>query len=687
VAEPTVVPSVPATRRDSIVDVLHGVEVPDPYRWLEDATSTETHQWVAQQNDRTRRALDSVGSYDRWHERLLALLSGAFEMPLDLHGDRLFGSLRTGGHPQPVYIVSSASDATVQPRVLIDTSTMADDGAVARDWSYPSRKGGYVAVGISEGGTEQSTLRVIDVDTGLWLTESIPNTRHAALSWFGDDTGFYYSRRPEGDHYNAAIYRHVLGQDWLDDELVWDKLPVKDAFIGGYISQDDRHLLISVGIGWSRTDLYLLDRTTGAWTTLQEGVDATTWLEFDGDALVGVTNLAAPCGRVVSISLAQPGGPDTWTTLIAESDLAIDGSLRAGSSRLVSGLRSGVRVLQRHSLDGAFQEHIELPSFTDIASIAADHEIDEFFLGLSGFGLPTSVYHWSPTGGLARRSNPAMSAAGSEVPFDPDTIVAERITYPSLDGTTIGLYLVRHRDTVQTPETPVLLSGYGGFNIATTPSFSASYVAWCEAGGVVAIAGIRGGNEEGEAWHIAGMRRQKQNVFDDFHAAADFLVTTGRTSRHRLAIRGGSNGGLLVGAALTQRPDLCAAVVCEVPLLDMVRYSGMLIAQSWTHEYGDPAVAEEFAWLRAYSPYHHVVSGTPYPATFFATAEGDSRVDPMHARKMAALVQWATSSDAPILFRQGTRAGHSAGKTNAQMAADAADVLTFLGWQLGVSPP
>jgi prolyl oligopeptidase len=664
------------------VDLCHGVEVADPYRWLEDGTTTETREWVAAQNTRTRQALASVGSYDRWHERLLALLSGTFEWPSCLRGDRLFESFRTSGRPQPLYVVSSASDPTAERRVLIDTATMADDGAVALDWSYPSTSGAYVAVGISEGGTEQSTLAVIDVETGAWLTESIPNTRHCALSWFGDDTGFYYSRRPEGDHYNAAVYRHVLGQDWRDDELIWDRLPVKDAFVGGYVSEDDRHLLISVGTGWTRTDLYLLDRTTGVWTTLQEGVDGSTWLEFEDDALVGVTNLDAPRGRIVSLSLTAPGGPDTWATVVPESDLAIDGAWRSGQSRFVSGLRSGVRVLQRHELDGTLVEQIELPSFAEIASVASEADSGAFFLGLTSFGLPSSTYRWSPEGGLRRWRD--VSESG--VPFDPDTIVAERLTYPSLDGTMIGMYLVRHCDTVPSPETPVLLGGYGGFNIASTPSFSSSYVAWCEAGGMVAIAGLRGGNEEGEAWHIAGMREHKQNVFDDFHAAADFLVETGRTSRPRLAIRGGSNGGLLVGAALTQQPDLCAAVVCEVPLLDMVRYSGMLIAQSWTHEYGDPDVADEFAWLYAYSPYHHVSRGTAYPATFFTTAEGDSRVDPMHARKMAAMVQWATSSDAPILFRQGERAGHSAGKTMLQMAADGADVLTFLDWQLGVTP-
>ena len=670
------VPSIPVARRESIVDVFHGVEVSDPYRWLEDATSTETQEWVVLQNGRTRQALDSVGSYDRWHERLLALLGVSFEWPSFRRGDRLFGGHRSGDQPQPTYFVTSASDPSAPRRAVLDTGAMADDGAVALDWWYPSRDGSLVAYGISEGGTENSTLRVMDVDSGQILGDEIPNARACSLSWLPTGEGFYYSRYPEGDQYNRNIYRHLLGQEWSDDELIWGDLPVPDAWSSVSAHPDGTHVLVTVGVGWSRCDLHLLDVGTGTWATIHEGVEVNTYLSFDGPRLVGTTNLNAPRGRVISCPLDDP---TTWTTLIPETTLVIEGTWRSGAYRFVSGMRSGVQSLAQYQLDGTYVAAVPLPAFAEVAGVAEHRDVDDFFLALTSFGLPSRMYRWTPTDGLQPWGDPPL-----DVPFDPADIVVERVSYPSLDGTMVGMYLVRDAATTPSGDTPVLLGGYGGFNIASTPAYSALYVAWCQAGGMVAIAGIRGGNEEGEDWHTAGMRANKQNVFDDFHAAADFLIDSGRTSRSRLAIRGGSNGGLLMGAAITQRPDLCAAVVCEVPLLDMIRFPQFLIARLWTHEYGDPDVAEEFAWLYAYSPYHHVVKGRHYPATFITTADGDSRVDPCHARKMTALLQWATGADAPILLRQGERAGHGVGKPQAKLAADAADVLTFLGWQLGV---
>jgi prolyl oligopeptidase len=676
VAEPSRFSSAPAARREPIVDVYHGVEVPDPYRWLEDAASTETQVWVAEQNARTRRALDSVGSYDRWHERLLALMGLSIDWPDARRGDRLFGGSRTGSQAQPVVFVTSATDPSAARRVLLDPAALAADGAVALDWSKPSRDGALLAYGLSEGGTENSTLQVMDVETGETLPDNIPNTRACSLSWFADNSGFYYSRYPEGDQYNRKIYRHVLGQTWQDDELIFGDLPVPDAWTMVTANKEGTHLLVAASVGWSRTDLHLLNLASNTWTTILEGVEVNTSLAFDGDCLVGVTNLNAPRGRVVSIPLATP---DLWTTLVPETDLVIEFDFRSRTNRFVAGMRSGVRVLQQREVNGTLVSEITLPAMAEIGGIAGDRDEDDFFLALTSFGMPTGMYRWSPEHGIE-------SWTTTEVGFDPSTIAVDRLTYPSLDGTSIGMYLVRQNTATPTSDTPVLLTGYGGFNIASTPAFSALYVAWCEAGGMVAVAGLRGGNEEGEDWHTAGMRANKQNVFDDFHAAADFLVSSGRTSRERLAIRGGSNGGLLMGAAITQRPDLAKAVVCEVPLLDMIRFPQFLIARLWTHEYGDPDVAEEFPWLWAYSPYHHVQTGATYPATLITTAEGDTRVDPCHARKMTALLQWATSGDAPILLRQGERAGHGAGRPQAKMAADGADVLTFIGGHLNVRP-
>ena len=677
-AESSRIPSAPVSRCESIFDVYHGVEVPDPYRWLEDADQTETKNWVAEQNARTRQALDSVGSYNRWHERLLALMAMSIDWPDAQRASVLFGGSRSGSQAQPVVFVTSTDTPYASRRVLLDPASLAADGAMALDWSMPSADGSLLAYGLSEGGTENSTLYVMDVLTGTNLADIIPNTRACSLAWLPDSAGFYYTRYPEGEQYHRHVFLHRIGQPWKDDALIFDALPVDDAWPSVAAHPDGTHVLISVGVGWSRNDLHLLNVATGEWTTIIDGADINTSLAFDGDHLVGITNLNAPRGRVVSLPLADPS---LWTTLVAEGETVIEFDWRSGDSRFVSGSKSGVRTLAQHGLDGVFVRDIPLPAFAEIAGIAHDPDHPEFFLALTSFGLPTCTFRYCPSTGLER-----WGTAAEDMPFVPERIVVDHVTYPSADGTSIGMYLVRDATTSPSLDTPVLLTAYGGFNIASTPAFNSLYVAWCQAGGMVAVAGIRGGNEEGEDWHSAGMRANKQNVFDDFHAAADFLVTSGRTSRATLALRGGSNGGLLMGAAITQRPDLAKAVVCEVPLLDMIRFPKFLIARLWTHEYGDPDVAEEFPWLWAYSPYHHVHEGTAYPATLITTAEGDTRVDPCHARKMTAMLQGATSSGAPILLRQGERAGHGAGRPQAKMAADAADVLTFLGWQLDVTP-
>ena len=367
---------------------------------------------------------------------------------------------------------------------------------------------------------------------------------------------------------------------------------------------------------------------------------------------------------------AALSSPTEWSTLIPEGDVVIESCWRAGNNLWVSAQRSAVRELHRHDLDGTHIEQVALPALADINSVASERTGNDLFLGLMSFTLPSAMFHWSPASEL----RPWTLDAAADLPFDPESLIVRRISYPSLDGTTIQMFLVHRRDATPTADTRCWLTGYGGFNIAMTPVYNAAVVAWCEQGGLFAVPGLRGGNDEGEDWHRAGMRAEKQNVFDDFHAAADFLVGAGMTSRSKLIIRGGSNGGLLVGAALTQQPDLCAGVVCEVPLLDMIRFPQFLIARLWTHEYGDPDVAEEFEWLLGYSPYHHVVKGQAYPPTLLITAEGDTRVDPLHARKMAALLDWA---GADVLFKQEGRSGHGVGKPVSKLAGDLADVLAF----------
>ena len=658
-------------------ETLHGVEVDDPYRWLEDGDAPETTAWVAEQNERTRAALDALPGRAELHGRLVELLQAGQATSPRLRGDRLFSLDRWGDHEQAALVVRSASDPAVAARVVLDPAGLTDDRTAAIDWFHPSQDGRLVAYGVSEGGDERSVLRVVDVDTGDHLTDEIPDTRAASVGWLPDAGGFAYTRYPSGDEYGRHVRFHRLGDDPADDPVVFDEVPDRSAWPDVTISRDGRWLLVHVAMGWSRVDVHLIDRDSGERTTIIEGEDAITILDVVGDHVFGTTTLEAPRGRVVTAPLTQPQAPH-WTTLVPEGDAVLEAAAVAGPSLLVQSTRSAVAALERYRLDGTGQETIDLPETGSFVGLTTDEDREEAFFSLTSFARPAALFRWRP-GEMSPWST-------LDSPVDPDGYLVEQVRYPSNDGTEIPMFLIRRADVDPSPDTPALLTAYGGFAVANTPVYSPTVAAWCDAGGIYALACIRGGAEEGEDWHRAGMREHKQQVFDDFHAAADWLVERALTSRQRLAIRGGSNGGLLMGVAVTQRPDLARAVHCAVPLLDMVRYHLFLIARLWIPEYGDPDVAEEFAWLHAYSPYHHVEPGTCYPAVLFTTAESDSRVDPLHARKMAALLQEATSCGDrhPILLRVETRAGHGQGKPVSKQADELADVLAFLFWQLGV---
>ena len=659
-----------------MVDVLHGVEVPDPYRWLEDGDDPEVVAWVAAQNERTDEALGTVPERDRWYERLVALLGAPIVTAPVLAGDRLFTLERRDGAPQLSLVVRSAVDASVLPRTLLDPAALADDAAAAIDWFEPSNDGRLVVFGVSQGGDERSVLRVLDVDSGEVLPDEIPDTRAASIGWFPDGERFLYTRYPEGDEYHRTVWEHRLGRSWRDDPLVWADLPTPESWPSVSVSRDGRWILVHVMVGWGRIDVHLSDGQT--WQTVVAGVEAQSAFEVHGDRLVGTTTVDAPRGRVVAAPLDDPS---VWTTLVPEGDDVLESVHLAGDTLLRRSSRSAVSRLHRHRLDGGLVGEVPLPELGSVSGLDASPDRAEAFVVLEGFTRPPSLFRWTP-GGLEPWGKGTL-------PFDPASFVVAHERYESLDGTGIGLFTVRRADVTPGPDTPAILTGYGGFAIASSPAWSPLVAAWCEAGGLFAMAGLRGGYEEGEAWHHAGRRDHKQRVFDDFHAAAEHLVDTGRTSPVRLALRGGSNGGLLVGAALTQRPDLAAAVHCAVPLLDMVRFPQFLIARLWTDEYGDPEVAEEFAWLHAYSPYHHVIDGTCYPAVLLTAAEGDTRVHPLHARKMAALLQHASScqADRPVLLRHEHRAGHGVGKPLQKQAHEAADVLAFFTRQLGGPQP
>jgi prolyl oligopeptidase len=669
----------PRTRREAVVDTLHGVPVADPYRWLEAGDDSEVQQWVAEQNRHTRTALDALPERETWHERLVALMSLPVVQAVEVRGDRLILLERESGAQQSRLVTRSLGDPTGGAIVLADPAAGAADAASAVDWFYASPHGELVAFGVSEGGTENSVLRVVRTADGSPLTDEIPNCRACSVGWDPDATGFYYTRYPEGDEYHRTVHHHALGADWHDDPAVWSDAERPETWPNVQVSPEGRFVLVDAMVGWGRTDLHLFDRVSDQWRTLITDVEAHNDFVFrDEQTLIGVTSLAAPRRRVVSLDLRVAElVPAAWRTVVPERDDVLGGLAAVPDGFYLVSTHVGVDRIEFVGDDGDVRAIAGL-DVRSVAGVGVDREIGTAVAIVNGFDEPPSV--WSlDAAGSAARAYPELDRS-----VVPDLVVTQ-VEYPSVDGTMIPMFLIHRSGEEPSEETRAILNGYGGFAIAETPTWSPTIAAWCAAGGLYAVAGLRGGIEHGEDWHFAGRRDQKQNVFDDFHAAGDWLVKTGRTSRERLAIAGGSNGGLLVGAALTQRPDLCRAVWCGVPLLDMVRFPQFLIARLWTDEYGDPDVAEDFEWLYAYSPYHHVREGEQYPAVLLTTAEGDTRVDPMHARKMAALLQWAVAGDEearPVLLHQETRAGHGVGKPVGKQADTQADILAFFSWQL-----
>ena len=662
--------------------------MPDPYRWLEDDDDPATRDWIDAQNRRAQAVLSDLPGRSELHARLSALLRVGSSVACTVAGDRVFSLERWGHHDQTVLVVRPAKAPGVA-RTVVDPHKTTGDATAALDWYQPSPDGKLVAYGISVGGDERSTLHVLNVETDERLADEIPNTRAASIAWMPDGSAFAYTRYPEPTSvaeedrgYWRKVYWHRLGDRWRQDELIWDELPDKTAWANVSISRDGRWMLLHLSLGWTRVDVHLVDLTTNARTVLIEGYDAISSFTVVGDEVIGVTTLDADRGRIVSAPIVA-AWHDNWCTVVPESERVVEAVVPTSESLLVLSSQAAVSYLDCYRTDGTGRGSIELPELGSLAGLTGSRERDEAFFSFTSFARPPTMFRWRRDG-VADWSRLGRYDSDRDGPNG--DYVVDQIRYPSSDGTDVPMFLVRAATTVPSSETACVLTGYGGFGITMGPAYSAAVVSVCDHGGVYAVANVRGGAEEGEAWHRAGMREHKQRSFDDFAAAADWLVNNQYTSRDRLAIRGGSNGGLLMGATITQRPDLCRVAQIAVPLLDMLRYHRFLIARLWIPEYGDPDHPEEFLWLRAYSPYHRVVDGTCYPAVLLTSGEGDSRVDPMHARKMGARLQEATScgEERPVLVREETRAGHGQGKPVSKQADELADVLGFLYWQLGV---
>ena len=679
-------PPAPRTARDNVVDDVHGAKIADPYRWLEADTSKRVGDWTDEQNERTRAVLDALPQRAGVARRLRELLAvGLLSTPRPIRG-RIFHTRREGEQKQSILYVRDSIGAP--DRALVDPNALDPAGLTTLDWYYPSHDARYVAYGLSRGGDEMSTLFVIETATGMARPDRIPHTQRSTVAWV--EGGFYYTVHPApgsvpaGDeNYYRRVRFHRLGDDPAKDELVFGEGRPKEDILGVSTSPDSRWVLLIAYKGWAKSDLYLLDREhpERELATVMEGRDAIAEGFVLDDRVWLSTNLDAPNYRIVAAPCEKPGDQE-WETVISEGPDVIQGFDRTRDRIAVLRLVRATSRLTTHDLRGADEREIVLPSLGAVEMVDGDRVGDGVGYTFQSFTQPPIAFVADARTGEAQQVVRLAMPRGLDIA----NIAVEQTTYPSRDGTPVTMFLVRRTDVQPTGAVPTLLTGYGGFNISRTPAYFPGAAAWVEAGGLFALPNLRGGGEYGERWHRAGMLGKKQNVFDDFHAAAEALIARGWTSSRNLAVSGGSNGGLLVGAALTQRPDLFAAVYCAVPLLDMLRYQNFRIARFWIAEYGSAEDPVQADWLRKYSPYHNVRAGVRYPPVLFTTAEGDSRVDPMHARKMAALLQ-AQSEDpeSVVLLRVDRDAGHGIGKPFDKQVDDLADQYAFLAWRTGLS--
>ncbi|MCP3956365.1 MAG: S9 family peptidase [bacterium] len=693
------VAEVPPTTVEPVKETLHGVELVDPYRWLEGSDAPELEEprpeldariakWTEAQNDHTRGVLDNLAGRERLEKRLRELLMVGTVGTPDVRGGRYFYFERKGDEAQPVLYVRESHDG--EPRRLIDPNQLDEQGLTALSWTEPSHDGEWLAFGLYRGGDENATLYLMRTGDGVWLADEIPG-KVRGVFWMPDSSGFIYRRLADVENpYSAQIKFHLVGQHHRQDPVLFEQYkegPLATTW-GPYpaVDPEARWLAINYFTGTESNDLWLYDlehwRATGELerTDVMIGEIAQAFPIFVGGKLLLQTTLDAPNSRIVAVDLDQ-SGPDHWREIVPESEEAvIQGTNLARGMLAVQYLEKAATRIELFDFEGRSRGNLELPGIGS-ARLATEHDLTEAFLAFESFNEPDSIYR------IDLASGERSLWARPDVPVDPSRIVVEQVFYPSKDDTEVPMFVVHRKGLVRNGKNPTILSGYGGFGVSMTPRFTARNYPWFEAGGVYAIANLRGGGEYGEEWHRAGMLEHKQNVFDDFIAAGEWLIESGYTNRRQLGILGGSNGGLLTGAALVQRPELFSAVISAVPLLDMLRYQHFLMARYWVPEYGTAENPEHLPFLLEYSPYQNVEKGADYPAVLLTAGENDSRVHPLHARKMAAHLQASTAGDVeqePILLWVEGDVGHGSGKPLALRQRDAADVLGFMAWQLGL---
>jgi prolyl oligopeptidase len=670
----------PAARKADQVDDYHGVKVADPYRWLEDLDSQETRTWVEAENNLTFSFLSSIPARKSIKDRLTKLWNyEKYGIPFK-EGNRYFYSRNSGLQNQSVLYTVTSIDG--EPKLLLDPNTLSTDGTVALSGMNVSNNGKLLAYGLSASGSDWQEWRVRDVETGKDLGDDLRWVKFSDASWAHDDSGFFYSRydEPKSDslkatNYFQKVYFHKLDTPQSDDTLVYDRPDQKDWLFGAHVTEDGNYLIVSVFQGTdTKNRIYYKDlRNKDAQVVkLLDNFDAAySFVGNRGTRFWFQTDLQASRGKIIEIDVNQPAR-ENWKVIVPESREALQSATFVDQKFVLNYLRDAYTQVRLYDLTGKLVREVQFPGIGTAEGFGGKTTDKETFYAFTGFTTPTTIYRYDTTTGKS------SVFRQPKVDFNPADFETKQVFYTSKDGTRVPMFLTYKKGLKLDGNNPTYLYGYGGFNVSLSPAFSVGNLVWMELGGVYAQPNLRGGGEYGEEWHQAGMKLKKQNVFDDFIRAGEWLIENKYTSTPKLAIGGGSNGGLLVGAAMTQRPDLFGAAVPQVGVMDMLRFQKFTIGWAWVSDYGSSDNADEFKALYAYSPLHNIKPGTSYPATMVTTADHDDRVWPGHSFKFAATLQAAQAGSAPVLIRIETKAGHGAGKPTAKVIEEIADRWAFL---------
>lgn len=671
----------PVTNKINQIDEYHGVQVADPYRWLEDPNTEAAKSWIEAQNRVTFAYLEEIPIREKLKQRITQLWNyEKYGIPFK-EENRYFYFKNDGLQNQSVLYTLPSLDA--EPTVLLDPNTLSEDGTVALSGLAISENARLMAYGLSSSGSDWQEWKIRDVETGKDLPDHLQWVKFSGASWTHDHQGFFYSRYDEPNeatkleevNYFQKLYYHKLGTPQSDDVLIYERPDQKEWGFNGAVTEDGQYLMISVWKGTDSKNLLFykaLSHPDNPVIELINTFEASYGvIDNDGTTVWIQTDLDAPRGRVVAIDLNNPDKAN-WREIIPEADETLESVGLLNNQFVAIYLKDAHTQVKIFDLDGSFVREVVLPSVGSVGGFGGKRYDTETFYSFTSYTTPTTIYHYDMVTGestIFRQPN---------VAFNPDDYETEQVFYTSKDGTKVPMFITHKKGLERIGNHPTYLYAYGGFNFSLTPSFSPANLVWLEMGGIFAVANLRGGGEYGEDWHQAGMKLKKQNVFDDFIAAAEWLIANQYTSSKKLAIAGGSNGGLLVGACMTQRPDLFAAALPAVGVMDMLRFHKFTIGWAWCAEYGSPEDPDEFRALYAYSPLHNLKPETAYPATLITTADHDDRVVPAHSFKFAAALQAAHAGNAPVLIRIETKAGHGAGKPTAKIIEEISDRWAFL---------